>query len=81
MSIKTTKNENGEDVISLTINTDILNDFYCFAPASAPTEIKSMLLEVLGNEIDRLVMGMKPIHIDEQDLSGQLNSVVVTVNK
>jgi hypothetical protein len=55
----------------------MIQDCYSYAAMDAPSEIKRMLMESLGDTIDEIILGKRPDNVDEQWLRRKLIEVKV----
>ena len=64
-------------IIEVPLSHEMLQDCYSYAPMDAPSEIKRMLMESLGDTIDEIILGKRPDNVDEQWLRRKLIEVKV----
>ena len=64
-------------IIEVPLSHEMLQDCYSYAPMDAPSEIKRMLMECLGDTIDEIILGKRPDNVDEQWLRRKLIEVKV----
>jgi hypothetical protein len=75
-------NENGSlissrIIIEVPLSHEMIQDCYSFYAMDAPSEIKRMLMESLGDTIDEIILGKRPDNVDEQWLRRKLIEVKV----
>ena len=76
-------NENGSliparIIIEVPLPLDIIHDCYSFSAMDAPSEIKRMLMESLGNAVDEIILSNRPENVNEQWLRRKLIEVKVS---
>ena len=64
-------------IIEVPLSHEMLQDSYSYAAMDAPSEIKRMLMEFLGDTIDEIILGKRPDNVDEQWLRRKLIEVKV----
>lgn len=64
-------------IIEVPLSHEMIQDCYSFYAMDAPSEIKRMLMESLGDTIDEIILGKRPENIDEQWLRRKLIEVKV----
>ena len=64
-------------IIEVPLSHEMIQDCYSYAPMDAPSEIKRMLMECLGDAIDEIILGKRPDNVDEQWLRRKLIEVKV----
>jgi len=64
-------------IIEVPLSHEMLQDCYSYAAMDAPSEIKRMLMEFLGDTIDEIILGKRPDNVDEQWLRRKLIEVKV----
>ena len=64
-------------VIEVPLPYEVLQDCYLYNAMDAPSEIKRMLMESVGDAIDEIILGHRPKHVDEQWLRRKLIEVKV----
>ena len=64
-------------VIEVPLPYEVIQDCYSYNAMDAPSEIKRMLMESVGDAIDEIILGHKPKHVDEQWLKSKLTKVKV----
>ena len=64
-------------IIEVPLSHEMIQDCYSYAPMDAPSEIKRMLMESLGDTIDEIILSKRPENIDEQWLRRKLIEVKV----
>jgi hypothetical protein len=64
-------------IIEVPLSHEMLQDCYSYAAMDAPSEIKRMLMECLGDTIDEIILGKRPDNVDEQWLRRKLIEVKV----
>jgi hypothetical protein len=65
-------------IIEVPLTYEMIQDCFSYAPVDAPSEIKSMLMEILGETIDKIILGERPDYVDEQWLRRKLIEVKVS---
>jgi len=68
-------------IIEVPLTFEMMQDCFSYSGMDAPTEIKRMLMEVLGETIDELILTERPTHVDENWLKGKLNQVKITIEE
>lgn len=64
-------------IIEVPLSHEMMQDCYSFCAMDAPSEIKRMLMESLGDTIDEIILGKRPDNVDEQWLRRKLIEVKV----
>ena len=64
-------------IIEVPLSHEMIQDCYSYAAMDAPSEIKRMLMESLGDTIDEIILGKRPDNVDEQWLRRKLIEVKV----
>jgi hypothetical protein len=64
-------------IIEVPLSHEMMQDCYSYAAMDAPSEIKRMLMESLGDTIDEIILGKRPDNVDEQWLRRKLIEVKV----
>jgi hypothetical protein len=64
-------------IIEVPLPLEMIHDCYLFSAMDAPSEIKRMLMECLGDTIDEIILGKRPDNVDEQWLRRKLIEVKV----
>jgi len=64
-------------IIEVPLSHEMIQDCYSYAAMDAPSEIKRMLMEFLGDTIDEIILGKRPDNVDEQWLRRKLIEVKV----
>jgi hypothetical protein len=64
-------------IIEVPLSNEMIQDCFSYAPMDAPSEIKRMLMETLGDTIDEIILGKRPDYVDEQWLRRKLIEVKV----
>jgi hypothetical protein len=64
-------------IIEVPLSHEMIQDCYSFYAMDAPSEIKRMLMESLGDTIDEIILGKRPKNVDEQWLRRKLIEVKV----
>ena len=62
-------------IIEVPLLKESIEDCYSFFAMNAPSEVKSMLIEALGETIDKIILDKRPNHFCEEWLKKELNSV------
>ena len=65
-------------IIEVPLFLELLQDCYSYYAMDAPSEIKRMLMECLGDTIDEIILGKRPDNVDEQWLRRKLIEVKVS---
>jgi hypothetical protein len=65
-------------IIEVPLTEDLIQDCYVYAPESAPSEIKRMLMEVFGESLDKIIIDNNPNHNNEQHLKDKLSNIIVS---
>jgi len=68
-------------IIEVPLTFEMIQDCFSYSAMDAPTEIKRMLMEVLGETIDELILTERPTYVDENWLKGKLNQVKITIEE
>ena len=68
-------------IIEVPLTFEMIHDCYMYNAMDAPTEIKRMLMEVLGETIDELILSKRPTYVDENWLKDKLNQVKITIEE
>ena len=68
-------------IIEVPLSFEMMQDCFSYSAMDAPTEIKRMLMELLGETIDELILKERPAHVDENWLKNKLNQVKVTIEE
>lgn len=64
-------------IIEVPLPHEMIQDCYSFYAMDAPSEIKRMLMESLGDTIDEIILGKRPDNVDEQWLRRKLIEVKI----
>ena len=64
-------------IIEVPLPLELLQDCYSYYAMDAPSEIKRMLMESVGNAVDEIILGNRPENVDEQWLRRKLIEVKV----
>jgi len=64
-------------IIEVPLSHEMIQDCYSYAAMDAPSEIKRMLMDSLGDTIDEIILGKRPDNVDEQWLRRKLIEVKV----
>ena len=64
-------------IIEVPLTYEMIQDCFSYAPADAPSEIKSMLMEILGETIDKIILGERPNYVNEEWLTEKLNKIKI----
>ena len=65
-------------IIEVPLSHEMIQDCYSYAAMDAPSEIKRMLMESLGDTIDEIILSKRPGNVDEQWLRRKLIEVKVS---
>ena len=66
-------------IIEVPLTFEMIQDCYSYNAMNAPSEIKSMLMELLGDKIDEIILNQSPDHVNKDWLREKLSSVKVSV--
>jgi hypothetical protein len=64
-------------IIEVPLPLELLQDCYSYYAMDAPSEIKRMLMESVGEAVDEIILGNRPDNVDEQWLRRKLIEVKV----
>lgn len=64
-------------IIEVPLTYEMIQDCFSYAPMDASSEIKSMLMEILGETIDEIILGKRPDYVNEEWLRKKLIEVKV----
>ena len=64
-------------IIEVPLSHEMIQDCYSYVAMDAPSEIKRMLMESLGDTIDEIILGKRPGNVDEQWLRRKLIEVKI----
>jgi hypothetical protein len=64
-------------IIEVPLPLELLQDCYSYYAMDAPSEIKRMLMESVGDAVDEIILGNRPENVDEQWLRRKLIEVKV----
>jgi hypothetical protein len=64
-------------IIEVPLSHEMIQDCYSFYAMDAPSEIKRMLMESLGDTIDEIILGKRPDNVNEQWLKSKLAKVKI----
>lgn len=64
-------------IIEVPLTYEMIQDCFSYVPMDAPSEIKSMLMEILGETIDEIILGERPDYVNEEWLRKKLIEVKV----
>ena len=64
-------------IIEVPLSHEMIQDCYSYAPMDAPAEIKRMLMECLGETIDKIILGERPDYVNEEWLIDRLDKVKI----
>ena len=64
-------------IIEVPLPHEMIQDCYSFYAMDAPSEIKRMLMESVGEAVDEIILGNRPDNVDEQWLRRKLIEVKV----
>lgn len=64
-------------IIEVPLSHEMIQDCYSYCAMDAPSEIKRMLMESLGDTIDEIILSKRPDNVDEQWLRRKLIEVKV----
>ena len=65
-------------IIEVPLPLELLQDCYSYYAMDAPSEIKRMLMESVGDAVDEIILGNRPENVDEQWLRRKLIEVKVS---
>lgn len=65
-------------IIEVPLSHEMIQDCYSFYAMDAPSEIKRMMMESLGDTIDEIILSKRPDNVDEQSLRKKLIEVKVS---
>lgn len=65
-------------IIEVPLTYEMIQDCFSYVPMDAPSEIKRMLMESLGDTIDEIILSKRPDNVDEQWLRRKLIEVKVS---
>ena len=65
-------------IIEVPLPIELLQDCYSFYAMDAPSEIKRMLMESVGDAVDEIILGNRPDNVNEQWLRRKLIEVKVS---
>ena len=68
-------------VIEVPLSFGMIQDCFSYNAMDAPTEIKRILMETLGETIDKLILTERPSHVDENWLKSKLSEVKITIEE
>jgi hypothetical protein len=68
-------------IIEVPLTFEMIQDCYMYYAMDAPTEIKRMVMEVLGETIDELILSKRPTYVDENWLKYKLKQVKITIEE
>ena len=73
-------NENGSlissrIIIEVPLPLELLQDCYSYYAMDAPSEIKRMLMESVGDAVDEIILGNRPENVNEEWLRKKLIKV------
>jgi hypothetical protein len=64
-------------IIEVPLSHEMIHDCYLFSAMDAPSEIKRMLMESVGESVDEIILGNRPENVNEQWLRRKLIEVKV----
>ena len=64
-------------IIEVPLSHEMIQDCYSYVAMDAPSEIKRMLMEYLGDTIDEIILSKRPGNVDEEWLRRKLIEVKV----
>ena len=64
-------------IIEVPLSHEMMQDCYLVYAMDAPSEIKRMMMESLGDTIDEIILGNRPEYVNEQWLRRKLIEVKV----
>lgn len=64
-------------IIEVPLTNEMLQDCFSYYAMDAPSEIKRMLMELVGEAVDEIILGNRPDNVDEQWLRRKLIEVKV----
>lgn len=65
-------------IIEVPLPLEMIHDCYSYAAMDAPSEIKRMLMDSLGDTIDEIILGKRPENVNERWLRRKLIEVKVS---
>jgi hypothetical protein len=65
-------------IIEVPLSHEMIQDCYSFYAMDAPSEIKRMLMESVGDAVDEIILSKRPGNVDEQWLRRKLIEVKVS---
>jgi hypothetical protein len=65
-------------IIEVPLFLELLQDCYSYYAMDAPSEIKRMLMESVGDAVDEIILGNRPDNVSEQWLRRKLIEVKVS---
>lgn len=64
-------------IIEVPLTHEMIQDCFSYAGVDAPSEIKSMLMTILGETIDKIILGERPDYVNEEWLIDRLDKVKI----
>ena len=64
-------------IIEVPLTYEMIQDCFLYYAVDAPSEIKSMLMEILGETIDKIILGERPDYVNEEWLIDRLDKVKI----
>jgi len=78
MTLKHNKDKFGNFTIDTIITNLMMQDCYMYNSIDAPSELKSMILEVVSNTIDKILLDNSPPYNDEKELKKKLDKIKIS---
>lgn len=64
-------------IIEVPLTYEMIQDCFLYNAVDAPSEIKSMVMTILGETIDKIILGERPDYVNEEWLRRKLIEVKV----
>lgn len=64
-------------IIKVPLTHEMIQDCFSYSAIDAPSEIKSMVMEILGETIDKIILGERPNYVNEEWLIDRLDKVKI----
>jgi hypothetical protein len=65
-------------IIEVPLTHEMIQDCFLYNAVDAPSEIKSMIMTILGETIDKIILGERPDYVNEEWLIDRLDKVKIT---
>ena len=65
-------------IIEVPLTYEMIQDCFLYNAVDAPSEIKSMVMTILGETIDKIILGERPDYVNEEWLIDRLDKVKIT---